>query len=361
MMATGDETNVVFPNDLTKLTPDVLTAALSDRAPGVSVERLDIVAAKRCGDGVASTADRVVIDLTYADGTGEALPRRVVLKTMLATPHAPAAMYQNEVRFYGELRGELDIEAPVAFASHFDEPSGRFGLLLEDLTARGAHFPSAIELVTLEQVQTLLGHLATLHARFWNSPRFDDALSWVATPLSGGMFEVFDLIGFELIADQVSRHPFKADLLAPLGRSLEELVRTTKGGVFNNAAQVWNHTFYWNSLSPSGGGAPTGALADAIDATWGSFAAFQDAFSKAAAGQFGSGWAWLVKGADGKLAIVTTGNAETPLTQDGVTPVLTCDVWEHAYYVDYRNNRANYIAAWWKLVNWAFAAENFGA
>jgi Fe-Mn family superoxide dismutase len=145
------------------------------------------------------------------------------------------------------------------------------------------------------------------------------------------------------------------------GRSLEELVRTTKGGVFNNAAQVWNHTFYWNSLSPSGGGAPTGALADAIDATWGSFAAFQDAFSKAAAGQFGSGWAWLVKGADGKLAIVTTGNAETPLTQDGVTPVLTCDVWEHAYYVDYRNNRANYIAAWWKLVNWAFAAENFGA
>lgn len=214
---------VVFPSDLTQLTPEVLGAALAGHTPGVVVEGVEIVAAKRCGDGVASTADRVVLDLTYAEGTGGDLPRRLVLKTMLATPHAPAAMYQNEVRFYRELRPELDLEAPTAFASHFDEPSGRFGLLLEDLTARGAQFPSAVDPVEVDQVRSILGHLATLHARFWNSRRFDDELSWVATPMSGGMFEVFDLIGLELIEDQVDRHPFKQELIAPLERGLGEL------------------------------------------------------------------------------------------------------------------------------------------
>jgi hypothetical protein len=222
-MTPAQQPDVVFPSDLTELTPDVLSAALAGHAPGVVVERVDIVAAKRCGDGVASTADRVVLDLTYADGTGGDLPRRLVLKTMLATPHAPAAMYENEVRFYRELRSELAIEAPTAFASHFDETSGRFGLLLEDLTARSAHFPSAVEAVGLDHVRSLLGHLATLHARFWNSPRFDDDLAWVATPMSGGMFEVFDLIGLELIEDQVARHPFKQEMIAPLGRSLGQL------------------------------------------------------------------------------------------------------------------------------------------
>lgn len=222
-MTTIGDGSVVFPADLTKLTPDVLTSALAARSPGVVVDHLDVVAAKRCGEGVASTADRVVLDLTYAEGTGASLPRRLVLKTMLATPHAPAAMYENEVRFYGELRGELDIEAPVAFASHFDESTGRFGLLLEDLTARGAHFPSAVEPVTLDQVRSLLGHLATLHARFWNSPRFADDLAWVPTPMSGGMFEVFDLIGLELIEDQVARYPFKQELIAPLGRTLPQM------------------------------------------------------------------------------------------------------------------------------------------
>ena len=221
--STINEQPVVFPSDLTELTPDVLTAALSGHSPGVVVERVDIVAAKRCGDGVASTADRVIVDLTYADGTADDLPQRLILKTMLATPHAPAAMYENEVRFYRELRGELDIEAPAAFASHFDEATGRFGLLLEDLTARDAHFPSAIEPVSLDQVRSLLSHLATLHARFWNSPRFDDELAWVATPMSGGMFEVFDLIGLELIEDQVARNPFKQELIAPLGRSVPEM------------------------------------------------------------------------------------------------------------------------------------------
>jgi hypothetical protein len=167
----------VFPSDLDELTPTVLTAALSDRAPGVVVEAVDIVAAKRCGDGVASTADRVVVDLTYRAGTGSGLPERLVLKTMLATPHAPAAMYENEVRFYRELRDDVAIEAPIAFASHFDRTTGRFGLLLEDLTARDARFPSALEPVSLAEIRSILGHLATLHARFWESRRFDDELA----------------------------------------------------------------------------------------------------------------------------------------------------------------------------------------
>ena len=142
------------------------------------------------------------------------------------------------------------------------------------------------------------------------------------------------------------------------GKSLEELVKGTSGGVFNNAAQVWNHTFYWNSMSPNGGGAPTGDLAAAIESAFGSFDDFKAAFGAAAGGQFGSGWAWLVKNASGALEIVTTSNASTPLT-DGVTPILTCDVWEHAYYLDYQNGRGNYVSAWWSLVNWDFAAANF--
>lgn len=144
------------------------------------------------------------------------------------------------------------------------------------------------------------------------------------------------------------------------GKGLVELIRYTSGGTFNNAAQVWNHSFYWNSMSPQGGGAPTGAIADAIDASFGSFEDFKTAFSAAAAGQFGSGWAWLVKNADGSLAITTSGNAETPVSQENLVPLLTCDVWEHAYYVDYRNDRAAYVTAWWNLVNWDFANANLG-
>ena len=142
------------------------------------------------------------------------------------------------------------------------------------------------------------------------------------------------------------------------GKSLEEIIRSASGGVFNNAAQVWNHTFYWNSMSPKGGGAPSGELASAIDAAFGSFDAFKEAFEKAAGGAFGSAWAWLVKGPDGKLKITTTSNAATPITGSD-TPILTCDVWEHAYYIDYRNARPSYLAKWWDLVNWDFAAKNF--
>jgi superoxide dismutase, Fe-Mn family len=140
-------------------------------------------------------------------------------------------------------------------------------------------------------------------------------------------------------------------------KSLEELIKTTEGGVFNQAAQVWNHTFYWHSLKPGGGGEPKGALKAAIDNSFGSFADFKTKFSAAAAGQFGSGWAWLVKNPDGSLAIEATSNAGNPLTA-GKKPILTCDVWEHAYYVDYRNARPKYIEAWWNLVNWDFAAKN---
>lgn len=140
--------------------------------------------------------------------------------------------------------------------------------------------------------------------------------------------------------------------------SLEDIIRKAPaGGIFNNAAQVWNHTFYWNSLSPNGGGTPGGALAEAISKAFGSFDAFKEAFSKAAVTQFGSGWAWLVKNADGGLEIVQTSNAGNPLT-DGKTPLLTCDVWEHAYYIDYRNARPKYVEAFWNLVNWDFAASN---
>lgn len=143
------------------------------------------------------------------------------------------------------------------------------------------------------------------------------------------------------------------------GKSLEEIIRSSEGPVFNNAAQIWNHTFYWHCLAPNAGGEPTGALADAINAKWGSFAAFQTAFNDKAVNNFGSSWTWLVKKADGTLDIVNTSNAGTPLTDSTVTPVLTVDLWEHAYYIDFRNVRPTYLNAFWALVNWEFAAANF--
>ena len=148
------------------------------------------------------------------------------------------------------------------------------------------------------------------------------------------------------------------------GQSLEAVVASSHTaadtGVFNNAAQAWNHTFLWHSMSPSGGGEPSGALAEEINKKFGSLAEFKDAFKKAAMGQFGSGWAWLVRTADG-VDIVTTGNADTPLV-NGTTPLLTLDVWEHAYYLDYQNKRDAYIDTFLdELVNWEFAGSNFDA
>ncbi len=139
---------------------------------------------------------------------------------------------------------------------------------------------------------------------------------------------------------------------------LEEIIkRAPAGGIFNNAAQVWNHTFYWNCLSPEGGGEPTGTLADAIRQQFGSFDEFRQRFATSAATNFGSGWTWLVQKPDGSLAVVNTSNAGCPLTE-GATPLLTIDVWEHAYYIDYRNERPRYIESFWKLVNWEFVASN---
>lgn len=140
--------------------------------------------------------------------------------------------------------------------------------------------------------------------------------------------------------------------------SLEDIIRKSSGGVFNNAAQVWNHSFYWNCLNPDADGKPGSKLAAAIDNGFGSFTAFKEKFSESAVGNFGSGWTWLVKSTDGNLEIVNTSNAGNPMT-DGKYPLLTCDVWEHAYYIDYRNARPKYIEAFWHLVNWDFVAQNF--
>ena len=139
--------------------------------------------------------------------------------------------------------------------------------------------------------------------------------------------------------------------------TLEEIIAKADGGIFNNGAQVWNHTFYWNCLSPNGGGAPKGALADAINSAFGSFDAFKETFSKSAATNFGSGWTWLVKNSDGSVEIVNTSNAANPM-RDGKTPLLTVDVWEHAYYIDYRNARPKYLEEIWNIVNWDFVASN---
>ncbi len=144
------------------------------------------------------------------------------------------------------------------------------------------------------------------------------------------------------------------------GLSLEDIIMKASGGIFNNAAQIWNHTFYWNCLTPNGKDTVSGALATAIDATFGSFDEFKAKFSTSAATNFGAGWTWLVKNADGSIEIVNTSNAGSPLTA-GQTPLLTCDVWEHAYYIDFRNARPKYVEAFWGLVNWDFIEANYAA
>ncbi len=141
--------------------------------------------------------------------------------------------------------------------------------------------------------------------------------------------------------------------------SLEEIIRKSSGGMFNNAAQIWNHTFYWNCLAPNAGGEPSGKLADAINKAFGSFAKFKEEFTKTSTGTFGSGWGWLVQRPDGDLALASTSNAATPLTGSD-RALLTCDVWEHAYYIDYRNARPKYLEAFWNLVNWKFVESQMG-
>lgn len=222
-----DDADHRFPLDVDDLSAELLTEVMARRTPGLEVETFEVVATKRCGEGIASTADRVNLRVHYRS-TGDPPPatpppERLVLKTMLANPHAPAAMYENEVRFYTELRDRLPIEAPRCLGGHVDPASGRFGLLLEDLTEREARFPDATQPVPLAAIESLLAQLARLHATHWQDPRFAGELSWIPTPTSGGMFEVFDVIGLELISDQVERNPFKAELIAPLGWTLEEM------------------------------------------------------------------------------------------------------------------------------------------
>ncbi len=142
------------------------------------------------------------------------------------------------------------------------------------------------------------------------------------------------------------------------GQDLETIVKTSEGGLFNNAAQIWNHSFYWNCLSANAGSKPEHALAEAIDQSFNSFTEFKQQFTDTALSTFGSGWAWLVKQPDGRLAVTSTGNADSPLQSENL-PLLTCDVWEHAYYIDYRNARAQYLDAFWHLVNWGFVNQRF--
>ena len=212
-----------FPDDVRELTPELLSDVLAERHPGVRVEDLRVVATASCGDGHASTADRVALELEFAPGRDAGVPRRVLLKTMLLRPHAPEAMYRNEVRFYRDVRPELGIEAPRAFGSAFDPETARFGIVMEDLALRGARFPNVETATTEPEIRGVLATLAALHAHFWESPRFGTDLAWLATPLSGGMYPVFHGYGLAFVRDQLERHPWKTELLAPLGRSLEQL------------------------------------------------------------------------------------------------------------------------------------------
>lgn len=142
-------------------------------------------------------------------------------------------------------------------------------------------------------------------------------------------------------------------------QTLEQVIHTSKGGIFNNAAQIWNHTFYFDSLAPIAHHIPSRELYAAIEAKWGDLDVFMAEFDKVALATFGSGWAWLVANSDGSLDIISTSNAATPLTDMTLTPLLTCDVWEHAYYIDYRNSRVKYLENFWKIVNWNMVSDRY--
>lgn len=211
-----------FPSTVDDITPELLTAVLAARRPGVEVSGVRVLATAQHGEGHASTADRVILALDYTPGRDGGLPSQMLVKTFLGRPHAPAIMYRTEVRFYRDIRPELGIEAPRAFGGVADEATGQFGLLMEDLTLRGARFPNALTSVGLETITHLVETLAELHARFWASPRFRSDLDWLATPRTGGMADVFRTFGLELIRKQLE-FDFKAELLRPLDRPLERL------------------------------------------------------------------------------------------------------------------------------------------
>jgi aminoglycoside phosphotransferase (APT) family kinase protein len=215
--------SVVFPLHAEALTPELLTTALAERHPDARVESLRVVDQAHCKSGSASTAARAVLDLDYAAGADSGLPSRLVLKTVLIRPGSIPDLYENEVRFYRDIRHELDLETPRAYASSFDPASGRFGVLMEDVTLRSARFPNATESLERGAVASLLDNLATLHARYWRSPRFDRDLAGLWTPCSGGFHDFLQVHGLEVIRRQVQRSEYKQALLERLGRSLEEV------------------------------------------------------------------------------------------------------------------------------------------
>lgn len=258
-----------IPATIADLTPEIMTALLAEKQPGIVVENVEITEHAQCGDGLASTADRIGLKLRYKAASNTAgLPECMKLKTILLHrflrfgmpmiigtarvvnvlekipllgalsgpfiftliniyqryfPHAPEAMYRNEVNFYGKLRGEVDIEAPACYASVMNAHDGQFGILMENLGLRSARFPNAIEGVSLEEMRSLIRNLAKLHAHFWQSPRLDNDLAWLPKTYEGGMFPVFDAIGLNIIRDQVAKNAFKQDLLAPLGKTVDQL------------------------------------------------------------------------------------------------------------------------------------------
>lgn len=216
-------TRDLLPADPRDLTPDVLSTVLRTTDPAVTVDRVEVVDVKRCGEGVASTADRITLDVGYGSVGEEAPPARLVLKTVLLTARAPDAMYENEVRFYADVRPDLDIETPRVFGHLFDPDRGRFAIVLDDLTTVGARFPMSPDSLSLAQTESLLGLLARLHGSTLGSARFSADLAWVPTHLEGGMADVFTLIGHDLIADQISRHTGKQAFVDRLDRSFDEL------------------------------------------------------------------------------------------------------------------------------------------
>ncbi len=215
-------TRVVFPSNSELLTPELLTAALSELRPGVAVTGLRVVEEAHCDTGSASTAARAVLDLDYQAGCDRGLPRRVVLKTVLVRPGAPSAMYHNEVRFYAELRPEIGLEAPRVFASSFDAASGGFGVVMEDLRLRSARFPNATASMNRAQIESVLAQLASLHARFWESSRFSQDLDWLWTPRSGGFYDFMRGPGGEFLQFQLERSEYKQELLVRLGCSFDD-------------------------------------------------------------------------------------------------------------------------------------------
>jgi len=212
---------LTFPKDVADLNTEVLTRAMADMHPGIEVERFDVVDTINCESGFASTADRVLLNLYYKQDTGHELPRQVMLKTMLVTPHAPAEMYAAEVKFYRELRPTLAIEAPQVYAGMVDETSGQFGLIMEDLTLRDVVFPNVTMAIKLDQVRSIIRNLAIIHATFWQSPRLSGNLSWLCTPAGGGMSDFFKIV-LPFIEGHLEE-PWRMELLQSLGYSAADL------------------------------------------------------------------------------------------------------------------------------------------